>query len=190
MHDSLPDLGRLRRLVDRTGVAMLVTTDAHGELRSRPVQTLDFDAQGRLWFFTAAQSPKVREIDDHRGQVNLAYADPSNGNYASISGVARFYRDAERARELWSKPCEIWFPEGPTDPGLLLLQVSIEQAEYWDSPDSPALRLWGMARALVTGDGDALGEHHKLGRPPPGANAAVQPSVQPRESGPHPLQYR
>lgn len=186
MHESEPDFDRLRRLVDRTGVAMLVTTDRHGELRSRPVQTLDFDVQGRLWFFTAAQSPKVGEIDRQHGQVNLAYADPANGNYASISGVGRFYRDAGRAKELWSKPCGIWFPDGPEDPDLLLLQVSIEQAEYWDSPDSPVLRLWGVARALVAGDGHALDEHRRLGRPEPGP----PPSMQPRDSGPHPLQYR
>ena len=185
--DTHSDFDTLRQLVDRTGVAMLVTTDPHGELRSRPVQTLDFDAQGRLWFFTAARSPKVREIDGHRGQVNLAYADPSNGNYASISGVARFYRDAARARELWSKPCEIWFPEGPDDPDLLLLQVSIEQAEYWDSPDSPVLRLWGMAKALVTGDDAPLGENHKLRG---AATHSSQASAQPHYSGPHPLQYR
>lgn len=188
MSANHPDFEKLRQLVDRTGIAMLVTTDPHGELRSRPVQTLEFDPQGRLWFFTAAESPKVREIDEHRGQVNLAYADPSRGNYASISGVARFYRDAERARQLWSKPAEIWFPDGPTDPSLLLLQVSIEQAEYWDSPDSPVLRLWGMAKALVTGDDAPLGENRKLGRRE--VHSDAQSRVQPRDSGPHPLQYR
>lgn len=182
------DFDKLRRLVDRTSVAMLVTTDPHGELRSRPVQTLEFDAQGRLWFFTAAQSPKVSEIDEHRGQVNLAYADPSNGNYASISGVARFYRDTERAKQLWSKPCEIWFPDGPEDPNLLLLQVSMEQAEYWDSPDSSVLRILGMARAYVTGDDSALGENRKLGRP--GFRVPDPSAEQPRDSGAHPLQYR
>ena len=76
MDTSSSDFRKLRELVRRTGIAMLVTTDPQGGLRSRPVETLQFDEQGRLWFFTAADSPKVGEIDEHRGQVNLAYADP------------------------------------------------------------------------------------------------------------------
>ena len=65
--------------------------------------------------------------------------------------------------------------------------MSIEQAEYWDSPDSPVLRLWGMAKALVTGDDAPLGENHKLRG---AATHSSQASAQPHYSGPHPLQYR
>jgi len=184
MDTSSSDFRKLRELVKRTGIAMLVTSDHQGGLRSRPVETLQFDEQGRLWFFTAADSPKVGEIDERRGQVNLAYADPSHGNYASISGVARFYRDRSKIRELWHKSAEVWFPDGPDDAQLLLLQVTIEKAEYWDSPDSPVLRLWGLTRALVTGNPEAMGENRKLG------DTQLHQSPQPNWSGPHPRQYR
>lgn len=184
MDTSSPDFRKLRELVIRTEVAMLVTVDDEGELRSRPVQTLEFDDQGRLWFFTAADSPKVGELDNHHGTLNLAYADPASGNFASISGTGRLFRDTEKARSLWHKPAEIWFPKGVEDPRLLLLQVTISQAEYWDSPNSPVLRLWGLTKALVTGDRSGMGRSQKLDGP------QSHQSLQRPDSGPHPQQYR
>lgn len=156
------DFEVLRNIVERIKVAMLVTRDSQGLLHSRPVQTLQFDDQARLWFFIEADSGKVHEIDHDGGQINLSYADPSQQDYASISGAARFFRDPERAQELWSKWAQIWFPKGVNDPNLMLLQVTIEQAQYWDAPNSTIGRLWGAAKALVTGDGSNLGENVKI----------------------------
>lgn len=152
----------LHDIVDRIKVGMLVTRDAQGLLHSRPVQTLQFDEQGRLWFFVAGDSGKVRDIDHVDGQVNLSYADPSKQDYASISGVARFYRDPEKVEELWSKWAEVWFPDGVDDPNLMILQITIEQAQYWDAPNSGVGRLWGMAKALLSGNTSGLGENNKL----------------------------
>ena len=45
------------------GFAMLTTEEADGTLRSRPLATLQMDAAGKLWFFTALSSGKVGEID-------------------------------------------------------------------------------------------------------------------------------
>ena len=40
--------------------------------------------------------------------------------------------------------------------------LSIIAVEYWDAPDSATARAYGLVKALVTGDTDALGEHRKL----------------------------
>jgi general stress protein 26 len=31
---------------------------------------------------------------------------------------------------------KIWFPKGKDDPEVALLRVTLEKAEYWDSPSS------------------------------------------------------
>ncbi len=41
--------------------AMLTTRSADGSCVSRPVELLQMDESGSLWFFTSAQSGKVRE---------------------------------------------------------------------------------------------------------------------------------
>src|SRR5688572_26032839 len=158
------DLEKLADLIEESRIAMLTTVEPDGTLRSRPLATLQLDANGALWFFTAASSPKIDEIEQHR-RVNLSYVNAEDHDYVSISGIAQTVRDRAKMRELWTPWVKPWFPRGLDDPDLVLLKVSIERAEYWDAPDSGAKRLYGLAKALASGKTDALGRNEKLSRP-------------------------
>ncbi|HEV7392574.1 MAG TPA: pyridoxamine 5'-phosphate oxidase family protein [Burkholderiales bacterium] len=153
---------KLHELVDEIKVAMMTTVD-DGIMRSRPLQTLRFDADGALWFFTSQSSPKVTEAQGEGWQVNLSYAHPGKHHYVSISGRAELTRDREQMERLWTKWVEVWFPKGLDDPDLALLRVHMERAEYWDAPGSAMGRLYALTKALSTGDKSALGENEKLG---------------------------
>lgn len=128
-----PDTTRkLSALIEDIGVAMLATVAPDGSLRSRPMVSQGGIEEGELWFFTADDSGKIAEIEqDH--EVNLAYAEPKDRRYVSISGRATLVRDPERVRRMWSPEVEAWFPGGPDDPRLALLRVRVHAAEYWDS---------------------------------------------------------
>ena len=67
--------------------------------------------------------------------------------------------DAAKKKELWNKITEAWFPGGPTDPDVALVQVRIVHANYWDVKSSKLVQLLAMAKAAVTGKPPAdLGE--------------------------------
>lgn len=152
---------KLADLINDVGIGMLTTAEPDGTLRSRPLATLEMDSQGKLWFFTALSSGKVGEIDQHR-KVSLSYTDVSKQLYVSVSGHARLFREPQKMRELWTPWIKPWFPAGLEDPDLGLLEVTVDDAEYWDAPDSKMQRLFGLARALSTGKTDRLGEHAKV----------------------------
>jgi general stress protein 26 len=152
----------LREIVNRVKVGMLTTLDAEGAMRARPLQTLQADDEGRLWFFVSAASPKVEEMRKEHGTVCISYADTDRQDYASISGRGEIVRERERMQALWSPWVKVWFPQGLDDPDLALLCVTIEKAEYWDSPGSAVRRLYGLIKARTTGDKDAIGENRKL----------------------------
>jgi general stress protein 26 len=156
-----PGMQKLADLIDEASIAMLTTAEPDGTLRSRPLATLQMDSEGKLWFFTAMSSGKVGEIDQHR-KVNLSYANPEKQDYVSISGHARLFRDQQKMQELWTPWVEPWFPAGLNDPDLGLLEVTVDEAEYWDAPQSKTQRIFGLARALSTGKTDRLGEHGKV----------------------------
>jgi general stress protein 26 len=139
------DMARLAALVRQMKVAMLTTIEPDGSLRSRPLETLEVDSEGRLWFFTQAHSPKSAAIEAHDHQVSLSYADPRDEDFASISGTARVVRDAQKMRELWSTRLERWFPRGLEDPDLALLEVRIDKAEYWDEPRDENVKIGTLA---------------------------------------------
>jgi general stress protein 26 len=142
---------RLGELISDIHIAMLSTVTDDGTIRSRPMGTQHIDLlDGALWFFTSSESPKADEII-HRKQVNLSYASIEKQRYVSVSGQAYLVRDRARARQLWKPAAKIWFPEGVDDPTLLLLRVDVIAAEYWDSPSSTMVQLYGMAKSAFTG---------------------------------------
>lgn len=130
--------------------AMLVTRDPTGGLRSRPMAIAESSNEGKLWFVSNVHSGKQQELaeDDH---INVAM---QGGNrFLSITGKARVVRDERRQEELWSEAQRVWFPEGPRDPDLVLIEVLPVEAEYWDGSGLKGLKyLFREARAIVGGD--------------------------------------
>jgi general stress protein 26 len=167
---SDPRMEKLAELIDEIRVGMLTTLEPDGSLRSRPLATLRMDSDGRLWFFTSITSPKVAEIDQHN-HVCISYANPEEQDYVSVSGATQILRERATIKELWSAWAKPWFPDGPDDPDLALLCVTIETAEYWDAPGSKMVQLFGLAKAIQSGDDKALGEHAKVTPPRPRPNA-------------------
>lgn len=154
------DVAKLAELVEGIRIAMLTTTEWDGTLRSRPMATQEVEFDGDLWFFTAHDSPKVREAERDQ-HVNVSYADPSNNRYVSVSGVAEEVRDRAKMEELWSPLYKPWFPGGLDDPDLTLLKIHVEKAEYWESTGGKLVQLLGFAKALITGKPVEGGSEHE-----------------------------
>lgn len=140
--------------------AMLVTV-AGSKFRSRPMSTQEMDENGDLWFFTSDETHKVDEIEaDNR--VLIAYSQPDENTYVSVFGRAEISRDRAKIEELWNPVHKAWFPEGLDDPHLCLLKVTVEEAEYWDSPNSKLVEIAGFVKALVTGQEADGGDYGKI----------------------------
>jgi general stress protein 26 len=159
-------IDKFQELMKDIRFAMITTVAADGTLRARPMSTLNAPFDGDLWFFTADDASKVDEVMEER-HVGVTYAEPEKQKYVSVSGRASIVRDKARAKELWSPAAKAWFPGGVDDPHLALLRVRIESVEYWDSPSSKMVQLYGLAKAIFTGERPKnLGENKKLGFPP------------------------
>jgi general stress protein 26 len=151
---------KLNDLIKGIKTAMLTTIDK-GVLRSRPMQTQEFDFDGDLWFFTSSNTHKAEEIENDN-RVNVSYAAPSVNTYVSVSGTAEIVKDQAKIDEYWNDILKAWFPEGKDSPDLVLLKVSVEQAEYWDSPSSTIVQIAGFVKAMATGERADGGEHEKI----------------------------
>jgi general stress protein 26 len=148
---------KLNLLIKDINIAMLTTIDK-GVLRSRPMATQETEFDGELWFFTNKQTHKAEEIEkDNR--VNASYSDPEDNRYVSMAGTAELVTDRAKIEELWSPTFLAWFPKGLEDPDLILLKVSVEQAEYWDATASTLVEAIGLLKSLVTGERAASGDY-------------------------------
>ena len=154
----------LRKLWDKVNdikIAMMTTKDEDGHLRSRPMYTQQTEFTDYIWFFTKDDSPKISEIIKDM-QVNLNYANPDDSLYVSVSGQAILVKDRDKARELWNPTLKAWFPKELDDPHLALIRVDADIAEYWDTPSSKMVQLFGMIKASVTGEEYRPGDNEKL----------------------------
>jgi general stress protein 26 len=157
-----PNAQKLFDLVRDIRVCMMTTEESDGSLHSRPMYSMEADERGNLWFFTKLQSPKVAEISKDR-QVNLAFADPDKQHYVSISGVAEVVRDKAVIGDKWSEGVRAWFPDGKDDPSLTLIRVKPVRGEYWDSPSSTFVQLYGYVKSTLTGQpATDVGEQKKV----------------------------
>lgn len=152
---------KLAQLIGGMHTAMLTTQGEGGKLESRPmaVQSAEFD--GTLYFLTKRSSGKVQQVEEYP-QVNVAFADPGKNNYVSIAGKAKAYHDQATIDRLWSPLNKAWFPDGKDDPTIEVLEIDAESAEYWDSPSSTFVQLFGFVKATLTGTPANGGENERV----------------------------
>lgn len=145
---------KVRDLIKDTRIAMLVSTDPEGRLVSKPMATQDVEFDGDVWFISERLSEKVRNITNNP-QVNVAYA--SRDSWVSLSGRASVVDDNDKLAELWNTFTGAWLEGGPENPNNVLIKVTAESAEYWDTPGSKVTQVANLIKAKVTGktfDGD------------------------------------
>ena len=135
MADQQDDRETVTDLIARAQSAMLTTLTPDGELVSRPMAVQETEFDGDLWFFVSEDSDKVRQIMAHP-RVNVSLSNDKKSEWISISGTAEVVHDRAKTKDLWAKPLETWFPDGPETPGLALIKVRAESAEYWNAATS------------------------------------------------------
>ncbi|HET7458672.1 MAG TPA: pyridoxamine 5'-phosphate oxidase family protein [Gemmatimonadaceae bacterium] len=141
MTEKATTIGKLAAMLRDLDVGMLTTRTDDGGLRARPMSNngeVEFD--GDVWFFSDADSRKVREIEaDPR--VELSYADTTHYRFVSMSGVASIVRDAAKKRALWMTELERWFDDGPESDAIVLVKVTPSIVAYWNGEDGGELTL-------------------------------------------------
>ncbi|MFT3780182.1 MAG: pyridoxamine 5'-phosphate oxidase family protein [Ottowia sp.] len=162
MTDSTDPREKLWKLIKDIRFGMLTHRGAEGELHSHPLttQNKELEDEARLYFFISRQS-EIYERVVADANVGLAYANPEDDSYVSLSGLASIDEDMDKKRELFNTLARAWFPGGVDDPDVALLVVDISHAEYWDMKESQTVQLIKMAKAALTGKKPQLKADHR-----------------------------
>ena len=164
MSSTATDQKKLWDLIKDIKFGMFTHRHANGMMHSQPLTTQNksMDEGDQLYFFVSRTSDVARRIveDDN---VNVSYTDPGEDSYVSVSGKALIVEDMGKKEALWTPMAKAWFPGGPTDPDVALLQVRISHAEYWDVKESKMVQVAKMLTAAITGKPPTdMGEHKEL----------------------------
>lgn len=164
MSNQPSDLHTLWGLIKDIKFGMLTHRHRDGSLQGHPLTTQNksLDEGSALYFFISEKSEMAARLRED-SNVNVAYADTDADSYVSIAGTAHLSSDRSRLEQLWSPLAKAWFPGGANDPDLLLLEVRINHAEYWNVKDSKVTQLFKMAKAAVSGGlPNGMHEHKEL----------------------------
>jgi general stress protein 26 len=138
----------LYELVERVPVAMMTTIDRNDRMTSRPILALQRNGDQRLWLLTRRDTAKLDEIAND-ARVNLSFVS-GTGEFASVSGRASVANDRQILAELWHPTYRAWFPQGRSDPSIVLVCITVERTDYWKTPRTRATRLVALLKALIT----------------------------------------
>jgi len=156
------NIEKLIEMVKESKVCMLITREKNDEnLSGRPMTISKIDDEGNLWFFTAASSYKIDELEENK-KVSISITNESNNNYLMINGTGNLVKDKSKMKELWSPILKAWFPLGLEDPDMILIKVTPKEVNYWDSSSSKMVVLFNMIKAIVSGKVYDEGEHGKI----------------------------
>lgn len=159
--NSHGQLAELASKIKSVRFAMFTTIDDHGHLISRPMTNQEMDDEGQLWFYTSSNTDLWENIVT-RPQVNVAFSEPEEHLYVSVSATAERVVDRAKIKALWNAGVQAWFPNGPDDPHVMLIKVVPHAAEYWDSNGNAMVQLFKMAKAVLTGTTPEEGDHGKI----------------------------
>ena len=124
-------------LVKDFDTGMLTTRNAQGMLHARPMSLAEVDDDGRIYFSSAIDSPKVQDIGkDPQASVSFQ----GSARWVSLSGKLTVSWDRALIDRLWREGWKLWFPEGKDDPNLCILIFDPIEGEYWDNTGARGIR--------------------------------------------------
>ncbi|HSH92441.1 MAG TPA: pyridoxamine 5'-phosphate oxidase family protein [Ramlibacter sp.] len=142
---------------------MFVHRHLGGLLHAHPLtlQNRSLKPDEPLYFFVSKKTELGQRLRVDGG-VCVAFADPENDHFVSVSGHAVISDDMAVKRKLFNALAKAWFPGGADDPDLELVEVTIQDAEYWDVKESKTTQLLKIASAAISGSKPDLGEHREM----------------------------
>ncbi|WP_370324981.1 pyridoxamine 5'-phosphate oxidase family protein [Euzebya sp.] len=158
----MSDRDQFLEVLDEFDTCIMTTFTRDGTPHGRPMHVAERDGD-TLRFVTAVDAAKVKEV---------AAGDPvvltfqSSTRWVAATGSARVHQDRGAVADLWSEPMRAWFPDGPDDPQLCVMDVDLESGEWWDvSGTDLASFAFGVAKSVVTRqpiDTDREGDHGEV----------------------------
>jgi len=142
-------------------MCLLCTQLNDGSIVSRPMSTAQVDEQGFIWFFSAKNSRKNKQILDNP-TVYLMYIEAGKQHYLTLRSKAMIVIDKNKVEQLWNPWLNAWFTKGKDDPNISLLKIDPEEGHYWDEKDGKIISIIKTGIAAITGtkglDGSLQGD--------------------------------
>jgi len=142
---------KMQELVKKANTCFFCTNIKSGQsFATRPMSVQKIDDSGNLWFLSASDSHKNKEIGDD-SSVQLLFQGSHFSDFLNLYGTARISRDKSKIEELWEPLIKTWFTEGKDDPRISVIQVTPQKGYYWDTKHGAVVAMLKTVAGAITG---------------------------------------
>ncbi|MFY0409359.1 pyridoxamine 5'-phosphate oxidase family protein [Solicola sp. PLA-1-18] len=150
---------KIAELAKDIRIGMLTTEAPDGTLVSRPMAQQEVEFDRDVWLFAERGSRKTEHI---AANPRVAVTLTSNDTWVSLAGTAAIVTDVARKKELWNGWVEAWLPQGAESDEVVLIKVTAESGEYWDTAGSKVASAISFVKAKVTGERYDGGDNQRV----------------------------
>ncbi|MDQ6860980.1 MAG: pyridoxamine 5'-phosphate oxidase family protein [Verrucomicrobiota bacterium] len=132
-------VAKIKELIGKAETCFFCT-NAIGSASSgaRPMSVQEVDDHGNLWFLSADDSHKNRELSANPS-VKLYFQGSAHSDFLILEGRGTISRDKAKIKELWEPIIKTWFTEGVDDPRITVIKVEPSNGYYWDTKHGSAV---------------------------------------------------
>ena len=142
---------KIKELIKVAPSCFFCTNEKTGESNGvRPMSVQKVDDEANLWFLSANDSHKNKEISID-SSVRLFFQGSSHADFMQLDGQATITYDKDVIKDLWEPILKTWFTEGESDPRLSAIKVEPSQGYYWDTKHGKAVAGVKMLIGAITG---------------------------------------
>lgn len=141
---------KMTELIKEAQTCFFCTSLDDGNIDARPMNVLQVDQQGNLWFLSSSDSHKNQELKTDSA-VRLFFQGSPHSEFLHLEGIATVSRDQAKIDELWKFVLKTWFTEGKDDPRITVIKVAPTHGYYWDNKHGNALAGIKMMIGAATG---------------------------------------
>ncbi len=144
-------ISKIREMAEEKNCFFCTTIQSPDSSGARPMNVLQVDPAGNLWFLSAIDSFKNQELQDNP-EVKLYFQGSAHSDFLELHGYATLSTDKAKIKELWKPIIKTWFTEGIDDPRITVIKFAPVDGYYWDTKHGQAVA--GMKMLI----GAALGK--------------------------------
>lgn len=130
---------KIKELVEKANTCFFTTKISTSQnSATRPMSVQKTDEDGTLWFLSASDSHKNKEIHADPA-VHLYFQGSAHSDFLHLYGKASISTDKAKIKELWEPLLKTWFTEGENDPRITVIQFVPSEGYYWDTKHGNAV---------------------------------------------------
>jgi len=151
---------QLMEQIEDARCVMLGSTNPDDHMQPMTPQIDDDENEHVIYFYSDKTSDLGARIMMQPGTVKMCHIGKDYQAY--VEGKLSVHRNPATVDKFWNPIVAAWYPDGKTDPKLLMLKFEPEKAHVWASDKSSIGFAYEIAKANLTDELPDIGKSKKI----------------------------